>query len=245
LDTEQLALGGSAGAGAEQGGGRGGGGGVATAVACQAEGWILDGVVLNARDMGGVAIEGGGQVVCGRLYRGSKLSTLTEAGCAAVGELGLATVVDLRTASEVAAAPNAACVSEHSRLILAPMPTPYSLSAADYLADLHATESVAAAFEALADAANYPLYLHCVYGRDRTGVLAGVILLALGASRDAVMNDYLRSIDGGVGATPASFTAVLDEIESQGGIDAYLAMVGVSETRMTRIRSLLVQLPEG
>jgi len=61
------------------------------------------------------------------------------------------------------------------------------VSPQDYVADLHATESVATAFGVLGDVAAYPVYFHCVYGRDRTGVLAAVILLALGATRESVL----------------------------------------------------------
>ena len=38
-----------------------------------------------------------------------------------------------------------------------------------------------------------PLLFHCATGKDRTGVAAMLILLALGASRDDVMYDYLLS----------------------------------------------------
>lgn len=38
---------------------------------------------------------------------------------------------------------------------------------------------------------NVPLLFHCTAGKDRTGVAAALILLALGVSRDIVMQDYM------------------------------------------------------
>ena len=40
-------------------------------------------------------------------------------------------------------------------------------------------------------AGNTPLLFHCSAGKDRTGVAAALILLALGVSRQDVMEDYL------------------------------------------------------
>lgn len=39
--------------------------------------------------------------------------------------------------------------------------------------------------------AGNPVYLHCSGGKDRAGVLAVLILTALGADRDAILEDYL------------------------------------------------------
>ena len=37
----------------------------------------------------------------------------------------------------------------------------------------------------------YPMLFHCTAGKDRTGFMAAVILLALGVSEDSIMEDYL------------------------------------------------------
>jgi protein-tyrosine phosphatase len=114
------------------------------------------------------------------------------------------------------------------------------VSAADYLADLNATDSVAAVFTILADESAYPVDIHCVYGRDRTGVMAAVILLALGATPDDVMTDYRLSASAGLGAYPSSLSAVLDAIAQRGGIEAYLAGAGVDAETLARVRARLI-----
>jgi protein-tyrosine phosphatase len=45
-------------------------------------------------------------------------------------------------------------------------------------------------FELLAEPSRRPLLFHCTGGKDRTGVAAALILLALGVPRDAVVGDY-------------------------------------------------------
>jgi protein-tyrosine phosphatase len=206
---------------------------------------ILVGEVLNARDLGGTPLsnrEPVATVACGAVYRGAALAGLSGCGCAEVARLGIRTVIDLRTPDERLAAPEASCVAAQAALVQAPMPIPYSVSPADYLADLEATETVAAAFAVLGDLEAYPVYFHCVYGRDRSGVLAAVVLLALGATRDAVMAEYELTAAAGLSTYPASLEAVLDEIDARGGVEAYLAAAGVPAETLAILRARLTVL---
>jgi hypothetical protein len=159
-----------------------------------------------------------------------------------VAKLELRSVIDLRIASEVSLEPDQACALDQTgaQLVAAPLPVPYNVSAADYIAVLDAREALVKVFETLADETRYPVYFHCTWGRDRTGILAAVILLALGASRDTIMQDYLESRSS-VGAYPASLEAALDEITKRGGIDAYLAASGVSAAQLAVLRAQAIR----
>jgi protein-tyrosine phosphatase len=194
----------------------------------------------NARDLGGVPLPATETVACGELFRGPPLAALSRAGCDEFARLGVRTVIDLRILEEGAANPDSACVAGQANQIFAPMPIPYNVSPEDYIAVLDATESVSAAFRALGDAAAYPIYVHCTLGRDRTGVLSAVILLALGATRADIVSEYLLSRSS-VGAYPLSLEAALDEIERRGGIEAYLAAAGVTEDQLAALRSQAVR----
>merc|ERR1719326_1289917 len=44
-----------------------------------------------------------------------------------------------------------------------------------------------------ADPANHPLFFHCTAGKDRTGVTAMLLQLALGIPREAIVKDYART----------------------------------------------------
>ena len=196
---------------------------------------ILVGELRNARDLGGTALAGGATVDYGVLARGPALARLTAAGCAELADLGVRSVLDLREESERIATPESECVEQQADIVLAPLPIPYSLSPVEYLADLNTDESIATAFHLLGDRDAYPIYFHCTYGRDRTGVLAALILLALGASPDAIMREYELS-RATVGATPASLLAVLREVEGRGGIEAHLTTLGVSDAELEVLR---------
>lgn len=215
------------------------GGGFGSTDGCAAGRRILLNEAVNARDLGGVRLKTGERVACGVVFRGGPLSALSDVGCAEFAQRGVQTVVDLRTSDEWTGTNETACVLTQSRVLLAPMPVPYDVSPEDYLADLHATESVSAVFHALGDEAAYPLYFHCAIGRDRTGVVAALILLALGAPRPDIVDEYMLSRDAGVGAYPDSLSAVLDEIETRGGIEPYLAGAGVSSEELSTLRARL------
>jgi hypothetical protein len=206
---------------------------------CDPGTWILQGFAPNARDLGGLALRHGGTTLCGTLFRGAKLDGLSEAGCAAFHDLGVRTVLDLRTDAERLSAPDAACVQADADVLPAPLPIPYSLSADDYLADLHALDTMTIVFDALTDPAAYPVYFHCLYGRDRTGVVAAVVLLALGVERADVLAEYELTADAGLTVVPASLEAVLDELAPPGALEAYLQGVGVTPQRLALLRSML------
>lgn len=172
-------------------------------------------------------------MACGAVFRGPPLR-LTPGGCLDADALSIRTIIDLRTESERNAVPDAACVQ--AARVLAPLPIPYGLAPADYLRDLRETASIAAAFHTLGDPNAYPIYLHCTWGRDRTGVVGALFLLALGADRATVMQEYQLSA-ATVGAYPSSLAAVLDEVETLGGIDKFLATIGISRAELAAMRA--------
>jgi protein-tyrosine phosphatase len=212
-------------------------GGDSDATVCTPGSRVLPDVLTNARDLGGIPVGDAGVVACGELHRGAAPVGLTGVSCAQFNQLGIRTIIDLRTEAERIASPDSACVTEQAAMVLAPMPVPYNVSPADYLADLNATDAVLASFDVFGDVAAYPIFFHCVYGRDRTGVLAAIVLLALGVTRDDVMTEYQLSATAGVGAYPESLDAVLDEIEQLGGVETYLAAIGVSAAELATLRT--------
>jgi protein-tyrosine phosphatase len=197
---------------------------------------ILAGHVENARDLAHIPLAPGKRVAAATLFRGPPLAALSDEACAEVAALQLRTVIDLRVDSEVSLKPDAPCALQGAQLVAAALPIPYNVSATDYIADLDASASIAVVFEVLGDPARYPVYFHCTWGRDRTGILAAVILRALGADDAAIMQDYLVSLDS-VGAYPASLEAALAEIEARGGVEAYLAAAGVTTSQLEALRA--------
>lgn len=200
-------------------------------------GFLLTADLRGARDLGGV-VTGKGATRCRALLRGPALSPLGAASCSELQRLGVRTIIDLRTAAERSAAPDDACTAA-AATVVAPLPIPYNLSPSDYLADLHASESLRLVFTTLGADAAYPAYVHCTYGRDRTGVVSALALSAVGVPRDVVLAEYQRTAAAGYATAPASLEAVLDEIARAGGAPAVLRAAGVPDEALETLQRRL------
>ena len=215
-----------------------GAGGAPATTSCKPNQTVLSGYVTNARDLGGTPLSTGESVACGAIYRGAPVR-VADVGCTEVAKLGLRTLIDLRVEGERTSTPDSDCVD--AARVFAPLPIPYGLSAADYLNDLHATESIATIFHTFGDPDAYPIYFHCTFGRDRTGVVGALLLQALGATRSVVMEEYLLSRPN-VGAYPDALDAVLDEIAQRGGAEAVLKSIGITDAELAVMRSHAVTI---
>ncbi|MTD54086.1 tyrosine-protein phosphatase [Amycolatopsis pithecellobii] len=183
--------------------------------------WLeLEGAA-NARDVGGLPTDDGRTIGERRLLRSDNLQGLTPADVKLlVDELGLRTVVDLRSTNEVEAEGPGPLRSvggvRHLHLSMLPERGQMTDAAADalytrrekalarypddpmcalylgYLEDR--PENVVAALRAITGSPNATL-VHCAAGKDRTGVVVALSLTAVGVERDAVIEDYATSAD--------------------------------------------------
>lgn len=164
---------------------------------------------VNFRDVGGYATADGRRTRWGRLYRSGSLADLTDEDVAYLGGLGLRLSCDLRTAEEVERRPDrlppgaefvhrpiGASVNPLRRMV-----TLYrkrnrmqELLQDAYIVMLDQNGEVfASLFAAAADPASLPLVVHCTAGKDRTGIAAALLLLALGVPEETVVADYTLS----------------------------------------------------
>jgi protein-tyrosine phosphatase len=160
----------------------------------------IDGLV-NLRDLGGLPIESGGLTRHGRLLRSDSPHALSAAGRDALIELGVSTIVDLRTASERESHPNPLLDAAGVRGVHAPIFTDEDefpagmITAGDvygwWLRELG--PAVAAAMTAIAESDAAPILVHCHAGKDRTGVVVALVLLLAGVGVDAIADDYALS----------------------------------------------------
>lgn len=229
----------------------------------------------NTRDLGGLPLAGGGTTVTGRVWRSDAPLVLAHEDLDALARIGLTTVVDLREAHEVAFEPSAflghpLVVVHHVevwRLVneRAGRPAdPFDITAF-YLAALdHAGDAFAEAARLIADAAGAAVF-HCTAGKDRTGVLAALLLEAVGVPRAAVIEDFALTHDriGAVrkrllaeavrrgvdphqfgqllGATADLIEPALEHLDRRhGGAVAYLKAAGVDDATLVRLRAKLV-----
>lgn len=202
----------------------------------QCERRVLEDDVTNAREIGGYALTAGGFVDCGKIMRGGHLSGLSDDGCQEFSNLGIKTVVDLRMESERTQLPEAACVTDQAAVIDATLPK-LSPSADNYVALLDETGTVAALFVALGESGSYPVYIHCMIGRDRASTMTALVLMALGASDPTVVNEFDLNNDAGVSVDTGYIQAVIDEVKARGGIETYLTSLGVTSGQLEILRS--------
>jgi protein-tyrosine phosphatase len=189
----------------------------------------------NARELGGAPTPTGDSP-CGRYLRMAALDGLKQAGCDAFAALGVRTVLDIRTAAERGVAPDSRCVTSATKVVVAPLPAPTSLSPEQYLSVLHTDASMKTIFAVLSDDAAWPVAFHCTYGRDRTGIVSALLLQVQGVDDAYILGDYQRTQDAGLSTAPASLAAVLQALKAEGGAAAHLASIGISPEQLTALR---------
>jgi protein-tyrosine phosphatase len=237
---------------------------------------------FNFRDLGGYATADGGRLRWDRLFRADGIHRLTDADLERFQELGIVTIVDLRgyeEADERGRLDHQALGASYHHLPLVdvvpdmtafdPVVAAGPSFVADRYSDMLAEGSgrIAAALGVLGAPGALPAVFHCSAGKDRTGIVAGILLRLLGVSMDDVVADYAisdaamrRLLDSVVdrsaeaaatlarypsamlGAHPANMDRFLGRIESQhGSMAAYVASIGVGQEVVERLRGSLVE----
>lgn len=137
----------------------------------------------------------------GRLLRGSQPFGLDAAATADfLARHGIRTVVDLRSSRERDLLPWQLTVGNGVELLENPFdPAPAGLppvGTAEELGELYLSwvrQGPAWVAASLRPAANGPVFVHCSLGKDRTGVVSALALLAAGTDPEAVVADYIAT----------------------------------------------------
>ncbi len=163
--------------------------------------WSPSSGAYNFRDLGGYPGLDGRTTRWGRAFRSDTLHELTASDVELLRSIGIATVVDLRTARELDRTGRgllepepirfrhlSVVVEEDGEAVAAPSGDDLATRYLWYL-DV-GRQALVAALELLADDGNAPLVFHCAAGKDRTGVLAALVLEILGVERSVIVADY-------------------------------------------------------
>lgn len=232
----------------------------------------------NVRDLGGLPTTDGRHTRHGVVYRADTLAHLSRADLERLARLELRTVIDLRTPGECARAPdrlppaltlrnpgflprgnlemvdriNAGALDAEA--VAAEMLSQYRRLALDHLAEFRVLVA------ALLGPGQQPLLFHCASGKDRTGLAAAIVLLAVDVPREWVVQDYMisnyqrRKVDLFASGAPspaveqvmaadpryidAAMNAMADEF---GSIDRYLAAgLGLDRDARRHLAGLLI-----
>lgn len=154
----------------------------------------------NFRDVGGLPAVGG-TVRDGVLFRSDGLHRLGEEGRAVLRQLGVGIVIDLRDENEAAVMPD-----DLDGLDVEVLRLPVfegsgasqgsggiSLDALYHRIVTQHTSVVVSALREIAGAGERSVVVHCTAGKDRTGVVVALALMAVGVHREAVIDDYVRT----------------------------------------------------
>jgi protein-tyrosine phosphatase len=226
--------------------------------------------LLNARELGGLPTLDGATTRSRSLLRSDDLVQLTDAGVQALADYGVRTVVDLRWPAEVAARPHPRALGErqvryHRISLLAGDEMEWASLSGECTKEMwkcavleHTRPQLKAVLEIIAGAATGPLLFHCVAGKDRTGLLAALLLALADVEPDAIAADYAASTAHLADAYMQRY-ANLDRAEilealrcpeegvhnmlaylaQYGGAAGYLRAIGLGDPTITRLRARL------
>ncbi|WP_377272685.1 tyrosine-protein phosphatase [Peterkaempfera sp. SMS 1(5)a] len=166
--------------------------------------WVEFAEIDNVRDLGGLPVQGGGTTRRGVVFRASTPQQATADDVATlVDGLRLRTVIDLRGRRESALEGHGLLESAAVQRVNLPVRTPRPQTAdavpdssggdlLDFYRGLLAGsgETLVAAARIVGDSERHAVVFHCAVGKDRTGVLAALLLDAVGVPADAVAADY-------------------------------------------------------
>jgi protein-tyrosine phosphatase len=224
----------------------------------------------NARDLGGHATTDGAHTRWRSLLRADDLAQLSESGVRALAEYGVRTILDLRWPEEAARYPSP--VPErlpqlrHVRIsLLTHTEDEWHLRSRDAAKELwkcavleHVRAELRHVLAFIAAAPPEPLLFHCVAGKDRTGLIAALLLALADATPAAIARDYSVSAENlregylqryahsererildALRCPEEGAYNMLAFLERAGGVRAYLAQIGLSTGEIARLRARL------
>ena len=199
--------------------------------------------VGNIRDLGGTGMENGSVIRCGCLIRSAHLGYAAQADIQLLrDEHRLSKIIDLRTGGERSELPDHSFGIEHLRLPIfhefkagISHETQQKQSDIPRMEDLYRfimtdADSVAGFRNVLKaifthDYRKGSVLWHCTEGKDRCGMTTALVLTALGADRDTILEDYLETNKVNIPKARAMYEQVLELRGPEAAENVYQAYI--------------------
>ncbi|MCZ2109129.1 MAG: tyrosine-protein phosphatase [Dehalococcoidia bacterium] len=236
--------------------------------------------IQNFRTVGAYSLASGGHFRAGMIYRSGALERMSPEDRAWLeGEVGVRTILDLRHPDEVAFSAQRHALGDY---VLPLSIFPEEQAEEDLIAELNGLygpgpsprrylhyldvggDRLARAFSLFAEEPRYPFLVHCTAGKDRTGVLVGMIMDVVGCTPGDIAAEYAlsdasidrliaylramgRDLQGSddeirarMSTPPERMAGFIDLVrEKHGGSEAFFRRQGVPAGTIERVRSLL------
>jgi protein-tyrosine phosphatase len=243
--------------------------------------------LLNFRDVGGIPASGNQWLKEGMLFRSANPDRLGKDDVEKLHSLNIRTIIDLRAPVEISKKPIS---FDHIEKVSLPLdfqkvtrerlrPVIFRKDSEDliagisneiYLEILDASVPVfRQVLDTLASPDQSPALIHCHAGKDRTGIIVALVLLALGVDRSLIISDFMKSNEAlipyfkrhflfrkivtfgyfpyrnmlfAVHVKQRNIESVLDRIESHyGGIEGYISRAGIDSSRIAEVKRVLLE----
>ena len=241
----------------------------------------LEGAV-NVRDLGGYETLDGRRTRWHTLLRSATMHRLTPGSQAALVDYGVRSVIDLRTSPEIEAQPNVFAGSSRVAYLRQNMIGDEPGPAADLTDAGAVSDDILASYggildrrkpqvrqtlATLAEPGRLPAVFHCAGGKDRTGIVAALVLALAGVPPETIAEDYALTArylldryfaeQAPPGVSPDNYTMldyqrqfcppegmlkVLGYLgDRYGGVEGYVRAIGLSDIEIGRLRSAVVE----
>lgn len=196
--------------------------------------------VYNVRDLGGYKTESGKTTRQGLIFRGSELDGEHGLHLSAEGNAYMSNVLGIKLDMDLRADDSPTPLSSATKIS-------YGINGYSYA--FTETEKYRQIFEALSDEANYPIYVHCWGGADRTGTVCYLLNALLGVSEEELIQDFeltswsifdVRTSDS------EDFTNFVAQLKTYEGdtlsekTKNYLLSIGVTEAQISNIFTIML-----
>lgn len=204
----------------------------------------------NVRDIGGYTTQDGKTVKQGMIIRGPEIDGLIETSYAIPGEsirnmmdtFGFVYDMDLRA--------DYLFPTDFTSYFGADVKHSfYNAQAYEMIFDPASYGSLKRIFSDMAKAENYPMYLHCTYGADRTGTVVFLLQGILNLSENQMINEYQRTgFYSTKYAISTQYETIIEGVKNKSGdtlqekiVSFLIEDVGVTVAEINAIRNILLQ----